>query len=60
MMKSNGKVAFSGALLSGVVVNGLALNPADISGDITGNVSLGDCCQPYVGFGWGRNADDDP
>ena len=42
------------------MVNGLALDPADISGDITGNVSLGDCYQPYVGFGWGRKADDDP
>jgi len=60
MMKNNGKVAFSGALLTGIVVDGLALDPADISGDISGNIGLGDSYQPYVGFGWGRKADDDP
>jgi len=60
MMKNNGKVAFSGALLSGVVVNGQAIDLADINGDISGNISLGDSYQPYLGLGWGRKADNDP
>ena len=60
MMKNNGKVAFSGALLTGIVVDGLALDPADISGNISGNIGLGDSYQPYLGIGWGRKADDNP
>jgi hypothetical protein len=58
MMKNNGKVAFSGALLTGVMVNGQALDPGDISGDISGSISLGDSYRPYLGIGWGRKADD--
>ena len=60
MMKNNGRVAFSGALLSGILVDGLPLNPTDISGDISGSIGLGNSYQPYLGFGWGRKADDDP
>ena len=60
MMKNNGKVAFSGALLSGVVVNGQAIDPGDISGDIFGSIGLGNSYQPYLGFGWGRKADNNP
>ena len=60
MMKNNGKVAFSGALLTGIVVDGLALDPSDINGDISGNIGLGDSYQPYLGIGWGRKADDNP
>ena len=60
MMKNNGKVAFSGALLSGITVDGLTLDPSDISGDISGSISLGESYQPYLGIGWGRKADDNP
>lgn len=60
MMKNNGKVAFSGALSSDVVVNGEPIALSDISGDISGNISLGNSYQPYLGFGWGRKADNDP
>lgn len=60
MMKNNGKVGFSGTLLSPVMVNSQSIDPGDIDGDISGNISLGNSYQPYLGFGWGRKADNDP
>ena len=35
-----------------------AVDPNDISGDISGSISLGDSYRPYLGIGWGRKADD--
>ncbi len=59
MMKNNGKVDFSGTLLSDVVLDSGPLSTADISGDITGSIGLGNTYQPYLGIGWGRKAGND-
>jgi len=56
MYKNNGAADFSGTLLSPVIIEGQPLSPADISGDIGGELSLGDSYQPYIGIGWGRGA----
>lgn len=60
LMKNNGKIAFSGDLVSGITVDGGALSPDDINGAIGGDISLGDSFQPYLGVGWGRKAGYDP
>ena len=55
MLKNNGKVEFTGNLLSDVVIDGQALAVSDI-GPITGSVSVGESYEPYLGLGWGRKA----
>ncbi|MFT5219481.1 MAG: hypothetical protein ACI822_002940 [Gammaproteobacteria bacterium] len=60
MMKNNGKIDFSGNLVSGITVDGETLSPDDINGAIGGSISLGDSFQPYLGVGWGRKAGYDP
>jgi hypothetical protein len=59
MMKNNSKVGFSGTLLSDVVLDSGPLSTADITGDITGSIGLGNSYQPYLGIGWGRKAGND-
>jgi hypothetical protein len=59
MMKNNGKVSFSGVLLDSMTINGQDFDASDIDGAITGDVSLGDSYQPYLGIGWGRKASHD-
>lgn len=60
MMKNNGKIGFSGTLLDTVTVDGQVFDASDIDGNINGSISAGESYEPYVGFGWGRKADDDP
>lgn len=59
MLKNNGKADISGVLESAITIDGQSLDPGDISGDIGGDVSLGDSYQPYIGIGWGRGAGGD-
>lgn len=58
MVRNDTKLSFQGALLNGITVDGQDLNPDDINGDITGDISLGESFQPYLGVGWGRKAGD--
>ncbi|MGD8421309.1 MAG: hypothetical protein PVJ78_12765 [Gammaproteobacteria bacterium] len=55
MYKNTGAADFTGTLLSTVRSNGVTVTPGDIS-PITGEVSLADSYQPYIGIGWGRGA----
>jgi len=57
-LKNNGEADISASLQDDIVVNGEPLASNDISGDIDGELSLGDSFQPYVGIGWGRGAGD--
>ena len=59
MMKNDSELSFTGALQDGIVVDGEPLDPSDINGDVSGEVSLGESFQPYVGIGWGRRAGDE-
>lgn len=57
MMKNNGSADISGVLQSDIVVDGEPLATNDlVGGAISGDFSLGDSYQPYVGIGWGRGA----
>ena len=56
MFRNTGAADLSGTLQSTVVIDGQTLDPADINGDIGGEVSLADSYQPYLGIGWGRGA----
>lgn len=58
MVRNDTKLSFQGALLNGITVDGQALDPDDINGNITGDISLGESFQPYLGVGWGRKAGD--
>ena len=60
MVKNNGKATLTGTLLDDFVIDGQAVAPGDINGNISGSVSLGDSYQPYLGIGWGRKASNDP
>jgi len=55
MYKNNGAASFSGTLQSDVVVDGTLVTTGDL-GEISGEVSLSDSYQPYIGIGWGRGA----
>lgn len=57
-MKNDTELSFSGSLLNGVTLDGQALDPSDINGNIGGSISLGESFQPYLGLGWGRKAGD--
>lgn len=57
MMKNNGKMSLSGILQDDVVLDGVTVNLGDFEGnEISGDVSLADSYQPYLGIGWGRKA----
>ncbi len=58
MYKNNGAADLTGTLTSDVVIDGTTVTTADL-GQISGNVSLSDSYQPYVGIGWGRGAGGD-
>ncbi len=58
MMKNDSKLSFSGRLGSTITIDGEQLDASDIDGDITGDISLGESFQPYLGIGWGRKAGD--
>jgi prepilin-type processing-associated H-X9-DG protein len=55
MYKNNGAADLSGTLLGPIRVDGQDLFPTDI-GVISGELSLGESYQPYIGIGWGRGA----
>lgn len=59
MMKNDTKLSFSGVLTGDITVDGEPLSSDDIDGDITGDISLGESFQPYLGIGWGRRAGDE-
>ena len=59
MVKNDTKLAFSGFLTGDITVDGEPISVDDIDGNITGNVSLGESFQPYLGVGWGRRAGDE-
>ena len=42
MVRNDTKLSFQGALLNGITVDGQALDPDDINGNITGDISLGE------------------
>ena len=58
MFKNNGAADFSGTLQSDIVVDGTAVAVGDL-GEISGEVSLSDSYQPYIGIGYGRGAGGD-
>lgn len=58
MMRNDSKLKFTGRLGNTITVDGQPLDASDIDGDITGEVSLGESFQPYLGVGWGRKAGD--
>ena len=60
LVRNDSKVSFSGALQDGIVVDGEVLDPSDINGNISGDISLGESFQPYIGVGWGRKAGIEP
>ena len=55
-MRNDSELSIAGRLTGDIVVDGQALSSSDIDGDITGDVSLGESFQPYIGVGWGRKA----
>ena len=59
MIKNDTKLSFSGELIGNIQVDGQDLSGDDIDGDITGDISLGESFQPYLGIGWGRRAGDE-
>lgn len=56
MFKNNGAADGSAVLQGAITIDGEALDPGDIDGNIGAEVSLGDSYQPYLGIGWGRGA----
>ena len=54
--QNNGEADLDATLLDDVVIDGQPLLTTDL-GPISGEVSLGDSVQPYVGIGWGRKND---
>ena len=56
MFRHTGSADLSGTLQSAVTIDGLDLDPTDITGDIGGKVELAESFQPYLGIGWGRGA----
>ena len=60
LVRNDSKLSFSGALQGNIVVDGEPLDSSDINGDITGDISLGESFQPYIGVGWGRKAGIEP
>jgi len=60
-LKNNGKIDFSGQLVSGSIeIDGQPIDASDIDGDLGGSISAGESYEPYLGIGWGRKADDNP
>ena len=61
MVKNNGAVGVVGALQPGVTytVGGVAFDSTDLIGDISGDISLSESYEPYIGIGWGRKAGSD-
>ncbi len=60
MMKNDTKLSFSGSLDTNIIVDGQPIDSSDINGNITGDISLGESFQPYIGIGWGRKAGENP
>lgn len=60
LVRNDTKLSFAGTLQGAIVVDGEALDPSDINGDISGDISLGESFQPYIGVGWGRKAGNEP
>jgi hypothetical protein len=59
MVKNNGEVDITGTLIGSGSIDGQLINAGDL-GEMTGEVSLGDSYQPYLGIGWGRKAGREP
>ena len=51
--QNNGEADLNALLVDDVVINGVPLATDDL-GPLSGELSLGDSLQPYVGIGWGR------
>ncbi len=65
LMKNNSTINLNGNIVGNIVqFNGNSYNVSNDfvggSSTITGNVSLGDSYESYVGIGWGRKASSDP
>ena len=56
LMKADIAVKLRGTLRNSFTVNGQTVTANDIVGPITGNITLSDSYEPYVGIGWGRKA----
>ena len=59
MVKNNGEVDITGTLSGSGTIDGQDINAGDL-GPMSGEVSLGDSYQPYLGIGWGRKAGREP
>jgi len=55
-MRNDSELSFKGELQGDIEVDGETLDQSDIDGDISGDLSLGESFQPYLGVGWGRKA----
>ena len=58
LMQNNSKFDLSGTLQDDIIVDGEAIDVADIDGDVGGEIKLGENFQPYFGIGYGRRAGD--
>jgi len=55
-LRNDSELSFDGRLTGDIQVDGEPLSSSDIDGNITGDISLGESFQPYIGVGWGRKA----
>ncbi len=66
LMKNDSTMSVTGTIQgingsSSVDFNGQTYQISDfVDPSVGGNLSFGDSFEPYLGFGWGRKADDDP
>ncbi len=60
LLQNDASFDFEGNLEGGVnfEIDGENLNADDINGNVTGDITLGDSFQPYIGLGYGRRAGD--
>ena len=55
-LRNDSELSFNGKLQGNIELDGEPLDESDIDGDISGDISLGESFQPYLGVGWGRKA----
>ncbi len=58
LLQNNGTFDLTGTLQDNIVIDGQAVDVADVDGDIVGEIELSDSFQPYFGIGYGRRAGD--
>ena len=56
LMKADVSADLRGILNDEFTINGQTVTVNDISGPITGNITVSDSYKPYIGIGWGRKA----